>query len=195
MENSIKRGNLKSSTIRNVSKVPKWVNQVSIYRPRSSGHLASSKRSSEGFFTKKSRKNTISHDCAKWKVHQHHFCLFGAFRTTVRNQFSLLPFSCSQNPFLVHFARLCEFFACSYEIEKHGFSTCFCHLSHLFLLIPLPLLSNQLQIPVQTDCIASFIMHLDHYQLYLFSSIWFISFVTNLSKSCLEMTPKLHKTC
>ena len=36
---------------------------------------------------------------------------------------------------------------------------------------------------------------LDHHQLYLFSSIWFISFITNLSKSYLEMTPKLHKTC
>ena len=33
----------------------KWENQVSISSPRSSGHLALSKRSSGGFFTKKSR--------------------------------------------------------------------------------------------------------------------------------------------
>ena len=99
------------------------------------------------------------------------FHLFGAFCMTVRtfcmvmrNQFSLLPFSCSQNPPLVHFA-------CSCEIEKYGFSTFFCHFSHFSFLIPLQLPPNQLQIPVQTDCIASFIMHLDHHQLYLFSSI------------------------
>ena len=51
------------------------------------------------------------------------------------------------------------------------------------------------QMSVQTNCITSFILHLDHHQHYLFSSIWFISFVTNLSNLYLEMTPKLHKTC
>ena len=89
----------KFTQLENVSKVLKWVNQVFIYKPRSSGHLASSKRSSRGFFIKKSGKNTISHNCAKWKVHQHHFHLLRAFRMIVRNfrvvmrnQFSLLPF-------------------------------------------------------------------------------------------------------
>ncbi|KAL6345470.1 hypothetical protein AAG906_017190 [Vitis piasezkii] len=59
--------------------------------PRSSGHLASSKRSSGGFFIKESGENAfsheplaISHDGAKWKVHQLHFHLSGAFRMTVR---------------------------------------------------------------------------------------------------------------
>ena len=125
VENYIKRRNLESSQIRNVSKVFKWVNQVSIYRPRSSGHLASSKRSSGGFFIKKSRKYAISHDCAKWKMHQQQFRLLGAFRMTVRNfrmlmrnQFLVFPLSCSQNSFLVHFARLCEFFTCSCEMRK-----------------------------------------------------------------------------
>ena len=51
------------------------------------------------------------------------------------------------------------------------------------------------QMSVQTNCITSFIMYLDHHQHYLFFSIWFISFVTNLSNLYLEMTPKLHKTC
>ena len=93
--------------LENVSKVLTWVNQVSIYRPRSNGHLASSKRSFVGFFNKKSGKKynstrvpTIFHDCVKWKVHQHHFfCLPRAFRMTVRNfrmvirnQLSLLLF-------------------------------------------------------------------------------------------------------
>ncbi|RVW61033.1 hypothetical protein CK203_045826 [Vitis vinifera] len=58
-------------------------------RPRSSGHLASSKRSSGGFFIKESGENAfsheplaISHDGEKWKVHQLHFRLSGAFRMT-----------------------------------------------------------------------------------------------------------------
>ena len=103
----------------------KWVNQVSIYRPRSSGHLTSSKRSFGGFFIKKSRKYAISHDCAKWKMYQQQFRLLRAFHMTVRNQFLVFHLSCSQNNFLVHFARLCEFFACSCEIEKHSFELLF----------------------------------------------------------------------
>ena len=91
-------------------------------------------------------------------------------------------------PIVFHFAWSCE-------IEKHAFSTPLCNLSHFFIFNPPLPPSIQLQIPIQTDCISSFIMHLDHHLLYLFSSIWFISFVTNLSKSYLEMTPKLHKTC
>ena len=65
-------------------------------------------------------------------MHQHEFCLPGAFRMIVwkfcmvmRSQFSLLLFSCSQNPLLVHFARLCEFFACSCEIENMVFQLLF----------------------------------------------------------------------
>ena len=145
---------------------------------------------------------TISHDCAKWKIHQHHFRLPGAFRMTVRNfsmvmrnQFSLFPFSYSQNPFCSISHDYANFSHVHAKWKNIVFSTPFCHFFHFFLLIPLQLPPNQLQIPIQTDCIASFIMHLDHHQLYLFSSIWFISFVTNLSKSYLEMTPKLHKTC
>ena len=78
---------------------------VFIYRPRSSGHLASSKRYSGDFFIKESGENAfsheplaISHDGAKWKVHQLHFRLPGAFRMTVwkflmvmRNHFSRFP--------------------------------------------------------------------------------------------------------
>ena len=171
-------------------KSKKWVNQLSIYKPRSSGHLASSKRSSRGFFIKKSRKYAISHDCAKWKTHQQQFRLLRAFHMIVRNfcmvmrnQFLVFPLSCSQNSFLVHFARLWEFFACSCEIEKHSFSTTFCLFFHFFVLIPLQPPPNQHQIPVQTNYITSFIVYLDHHQLYLFSSIWFISSGTNLSKS------------
>ena len=72
-------------------KLFKWENQVSIYRPRSSGHLASSKRSSGGFFIKNSGKYAISHDYAKGTIHQHHFRFPEAFRMTVWNQFSLFP--------------------------------------------------------------------------------------------------------
>ena len=74
-------------------------------------------------------------------------------------------------------------------------------LSFLLSFIPFPssfftsTTSKSTQISIQTYCITSFIMHLDHYQYYLFSSIWFISFVTNLSNLYLEITPKLHKTC
>ena len=145
---------------------------------------------------------TILHDWAKWKTHQQQFRLLGAFRMTVqnfrmvlRNQFLVFPLSCSQNSFPVHFTRLCEFFTCSCKIEKHSFSTPFCIFFHFFLLIPLQPPPNQFQIPIQTNYITYFIVHLDHHQLYLLSSIWFISFGTNLSKSYLEMTQKLHKTC
>ena len=105
-------------------KVCLWVNQVSIYRPRSSGHLASSRRSSEGFFTKESGENTVSH-----KPQQ--------VRTIVRNRECIS----TDFVFLEHFAWLCENFACSCEIEKHVFfqllfsispiSSFLIHLHHL----------------------------------------------------------------
>ena len=88
---------------------------------------------------------SISHDCAN-------FCM------VMRNQFSLLPFELQPKSPLVHFAHLCKFFACSCEIEKHGFSTSFCHLSHFFLLNPLTPPSIQLQSLVQVHCLF-FIIH------------------------------------
>ena len=180
----------------------KWVNHVSIYRPRSRGHLASSKKSSGGFFIKESREKAfshellaISHDSAKWKIYQPHFRLAGAFRMTVRkfrmvvrNHFSHCPYVLQPTPILFHFAWLCE-------IEKYVFSTPLCNFSHFFIFNPSPPPSIKLQSLVQVHFIASFIMHLDHHQLHLFSSTWLISFVTNLSKSYLEITPKLPKTC
>ena len=116
------------------------------------------------------------------------------------------------------FAWLCEIFAWSCEISlaillclQHNstfWSISHSHangniwfLSFLLSFIPFPssdstsTTSKSTQILVQTNCITSFLMHLDHHQHYLFSLIWFISFVTTLSKSYLEMTPKLHKTC
>ena len=198
----MERGNLESSTIRNVSKVLKWVNEISIYRPRSSGHLASSKRSSGGFFIKKSGKYAISHELQQFRTIVRSgksintiFVFLKRFAWLCEINFHFSHGVLQPKSILFQFARLCEFFACSCEIEKHGFSTPFCNFSHFFILIPLQPPPNQLQIPIQFDCIASFIMHLDHHQLYLFSSIWFISFVTNLSKTYLKMTPKLHKTC
>ena len=119
---------------------------------------------------------SISHDCSKF--------FHGHAKSILRFSFELQQ----KKSLLVHFAWICE-------MEIHNFSTLFCHFFHFFLLNPLQSPPNQLQISVQTNCITSFIMHLDLHQLYLFSSIWFISFVTNLSKSYLKMTPKLHKTC
>ena len=114
--------------------------------------MASSKRFSGGFFTKKSRKlqfrtrssnfaraPTISHDCAKWKMHQYQFRLSRAFRMIVqnfrmvmRNQLLNFPLSCSQNWLLVHFAWLCEIFAWLCEMEIHNFSTLFAIFSISF---------------------------------------------------------------
>ena len=187
-------------------KVLKWVNHVSIYRPRSSGHLASSKRSSGGFFIKESGENAfsheplaISHDGAKWKTFQLHFRLAGAFRMTVRkfrmNHFSHCPYVLQPTSFLFHFAWLCENFAWSCEIENHAIPAPLCNLSHFFMFNPSPPPSIKLQSLVQVHFIASFIMHLDYHQLHIFSSTWLISFATNISKLYLEMTPKLHKTC
>ena len=148
------------------------------------------------------RALAISHDGAKWKTISFIFVflerfawLYKIFAWLCEIAFHFSLSMLQPTPILFHFAWLCENFAWSCEIEKHAFSTPLCNFSHFFLLIPLQLPPNQLQIPIQTNCIASFIMHLDHHQLYLFSSIWFISFVTNLSKSYLEMTPKLHNTC
>ena len=50
------------------------------------------------------------------------------------------------------------------------------------------------QILVQTNCITFSIIHLDHHQYYLSSSSQIIYFVTNLSKSYLEMTSNLQKS-
>ena len=117
----------------------KWVNQ-SIYRSRSSGYLALFKRSFRGFFTKKSGKNAISHDCVKFS-HGHAKLVFS------------FPFELQSNFLLVHFARLCEFSPCSCEMEKHRFQLLFVispisffwiHLNHL-----------QLSSKAWSKCIAS----------------------------------------
>ena len=102
------------------------------------------------------------------------------FRMVMRNQLWDFPLICSKKYLLVHFIWLCEIFAWSCEMEIHNFSTFFCHFFHFFLLNPLQSPPNQFQIPVQTNYITFVIMHLDLHQLYLFSSIWLISFVTNL---------------
>ena len=186
---------MESSTIMKNQKILEWVNLVSIYRPRSSGHLASSKRFSGGFFITKSRENTFSHESQQ-------FCMMVRSGRSIKIIFVFLErfawsckisfhFSLSMlqpKPILFHFAWSCE-------IEKHVFSTPLCNFSRFFIFNLFPPPSIQLQSLVQTNYITSFIVYLDHRQLYLLSSIWFISFDTNLSKSYLEMAPKLHKTC
>ena len=87
-----------------MSKILKWVNQVSIYRSRSSGHLESFKRSYKGFFTKKSGKNAISHELQK-------FCRIVQSGKCISTNFA----------FLEHFAWLCKIFAWSCEISFHFF--------------------------------------------------------------------------
>ena len=176
--------------------------------------MASFKRSSGGFFTKKSRKlqfrtrssnfawaSTISHDCAEWKMHQYQFRLSGAFhmivqnfRMVMRNQILDFPLSCSQNWLLVHFAWLCEIFAWSREMEIHNFSTLFAIFSISFSWFH----SNYLQInskfrskPIAlllSLCIWIIINFICSFQ---FDSSLFHQFI----KSYFEMTPKLHKTC
>ena len=119
-----------------------------------------------------------SNNFAQWKMHQHQFRLSGAFCITVqnfrmvmRNQF--LVFSLSYNQiFFWSISHDCANFPHVHAKWKNTvFQLFFCHFFHFFLLILLQLPPNQLQIPIQIDCIASFIMHLDHHQLYLFSSI------------------------
>ena len=119
--------------------------------------MTSFKRSFGGFFTKKFGKNAISHEfqqfCTIVQSGKFISTIFVflelAFRMTVRifrvvmqNQFSLFPFELRPNSPLVQFARLCEFSACLCEIEKHSFSTPFCHFFHFFLLITLQPPSN-----------------------------------------------------
>ena len=87
---------------------------------------------------------------------------------------------------LERFAWLCENFAWSCEIEKYAFPTPLCNFSHFFVFNPPPPPSIQFQSLVQTNYITSFIVYLDYHQLYLFSSIWFISFVTSYKKHTLK---------
>ena len=125
-----------------------------------------------------SNKMTISHEIQQFRM------IVRNFRMVMRNQLWNFPLICSKKCLLIHFAWSCE-------MEIHNFSLIFFISSIFFFWIHL----NHLQIPFKTNCITYFIMYLDLHQLYLFSSIWFISFVTNLSKSYLEITPKLPKTC
>ena len=128
VENYIKRRNLESSQIRNVSKVFKWVYQVSIYRPRSSGHLASSKRSSGGFFIKESGEKAfsheplaISHDDAKWKIHQLHFRSSGTFRMTVR-KFRMVM---RNHFFTISLCAATNILSISFRMVMRNWKTCF----------------------------------------------------------------------
>ena len=168
-------------------KVFKWVNQVSIYRPRSSGDLALSKMSSRGFFTKKFGKNTISHDCAKWKMHRHEFCLPWAFRMFVRNQFSLFPFCAAAKTHSVSFRTIVRIFRMFMRNWKNDFPTSFCHFSHFFLLNPPPPPSIQLQSLVQVHCLF-LIIHI------VYSLQFHFYFVTQCFKNHLKISPQLHKT-
>ena len=158
IENSIERRNLESSTIRNVSKVKKMSKSTFYLQAKVKWTLGIIQEVFQRLLHQEIWKTcnfewapTISHDCAKWKTHQQQFRLPRAFRMTVRNfrmvmrnQFLVFPLSCSQNSFLVHFARRWEFFSCSCEIEKHSFSSLFYLSFHFFLLIPLQLPPNQL---------------------------------------------------
>ena len=121
----------------------------------------------EASSSRKYRENTFSHEPQQ-------------FRTMVRSGGSIgIIFV-----FLERFAWLFKNFAWSWcEIEKHAFSTPLYNFSHFFIFNPPPPPSIQLQSLVQTNYITSFIVYLDHHQLYLFSLIWFIAFGINLSKS------------
>ena len=144
---------------------------------------------------------TISHEIQQFrmiirsqKCINTNFRLSGAFHMTmqnfcmvIQNQLWDFPLICNTN----------AFWSISHDCVKFSHD----HAKWKYLIFKLSFVIssisfswfhfNYLQIPVQTNCITSFIMHLDHHQLSLFSSIWLISFVTNLSKSYIEMTSKL----
>ena len=101
--------------------------------------------------------------------------------------FHFSPFVLQPKPILFHFARLCEFSACSCEIEKHSFSTTFCHFSHFFLLNPPQPPSIQLQRLVQVHCLF-LIIHI------VYSLQFHFYFVTQCFKNHLKISPQLHKT-
>ena len=117
---------------------------------------------------------------------EHFSWLWEIFAWSCEISFHFSSLSCSQNPPLVYFARLCEFFACSWEIEKHGFSTFFCHLSHFFLLTPLPPSSIQFQSLVQVHCLF-LIIHI------VYPPPFHFSFVIQCFKNHLKISSKLHK--
>ena len=105
----------------------------------SSGHLTSSKRSFRGFFTKKSRKNTISHELQQFRmivrngkcigtnfVFLEHFawrCKIFTWSCDISFHFS--PLSCSQIPFWFILHDYANFSHVHAKWEKHSFSTAF----------------------------------------------------------------------
>ena len=119
--------------------------------------------------------NNFARLCEVEKVHQHHFYLLGAFcmivrnfRVVMRNQFSLLPFELqpksSSGPFRT-FVRILRMFMRNWKTWFFNFFLPF--LPFLFLdstSTTSKSTPNQLQIPVQTNCITSFIVHLDHHR-------------------------------
>ena len=139
--------------------------------PRSSGHLASSKGSSGTFSLQQSKvwhqkKHftclcetnwaigattfwTILHGCAKF-LHVHAKSTYTSSSTSSTNSTSNL---------ICTVMRIYNIWFLSSSLSILQFSSFDSKLAT----------SNKLQIPVQTNCIASSIMHLDHHQHYLFS--------------------------
>ena len=133
--------------------------------PRSSGHLASSKRSSRTFSIQQSKvwhQNkhftclcetnwaigattfwTILHGCAKF-LHVHAKSTYTSSSTSSTNSASNL---------IRIVMRICSIWFLSSSLSILQFSSFDSKLAT----------SNKLQIPVQTNCIASSIMHLDHH--------------------------------
>ena len=134
-----------SSTIMKNQKILEWVNLVSIYRPRSSGHLASSQRSSRGFFIKESEENTFSHEPQQFRMMvrsggsisiififlERFTWLWENFAWSCEIGFHFSLSMLQPKPILFHFTWSCE-------IEKHVFSTTFCNFSHFFIFNPPP---------------------------------------------------------
>ena len=174
VENYIKRRNLESFIIR--KKIKKFLNESIPFLFIGQGQVDSwhhLRGLLEIFFIKEFGENTFSHEPQQFRtmvrsggsisiifVFLEHFAWLYenfAWSCEIASHFSLSMLQ--PKPILFHFAWSCE-------IEKHVFSTPLCYFSHFFIYNPpLPPLI-QLQSLVQTNYITSFIVHVDHHQLW-----------------------------
>ena len=162
--------------------------------------MASSKRSSEAFFTKESRENAVLHEpqqvCTIVRngeciniifIFLEHFTwLCENFTWSCETAFYFSLSVLQSKPILFHFAWLCENSAWSCEMKKHAFSTPLCNLSHFFIFNPPPPPSIQLQSLVLVHFLFLII-------LIVYPPPFHFPFVTPCFKNHLRISPKLNK--
>ena len=163
----------------------------------------------EAFSPKKSGKNVILHELQQFRTIVRsgkristQIRLLGAFhmivwsfRMVMRNQFSLFPFWAATKILSVSIHTTVRIFRMFMRNENAWFFNFFLSFPPFLSLDSTSTTSRSTPNPGPNQLHYFFHCAFGSSSTLFFSSIWFISFVSNLSKSYLEMTPKLNKTC